>query len=485
MQHQTIDYSRKWYVMVAVGVSILLSTIDLTIVNVALPTLVRDLSSDFPTVQWVVLSYLLTQATLLLGIGRLGDMIGKKKLFIAGFIIFTLGSTLCGLSSTVYWLIGFRVAQAVGAALLLALGIAIITEAFPPAERGKALGISGSIISVGIIVGPTLGGLIIGSLSWSWIFFVNVPIGIIGILVGLQYIPDFKPHGNQKFDYFGAIALFISLLTFLLALTWGQQLGFTDLRIILLFLGWVIFLILFLIIEWRISQPMVQLTIFRNNLFSVGLITSFITFVAIAGTIILMPFYLENVLGYSPRQVGLLMAVVPIFMTVIAPVSGIMSDRYGTRPITIIGLLALLVGYYALSSLSSETTAMGYLLRLLPVGIGMGIFQSPNNSAIMGSLPREQLGIASSMLSISRVLGQTTGTAILGAVWASRVIVHNGSIPPGGATTAPIAAQVTGLQDTFWVVIIMIALGLILSIWSLVQARRLRQQATVTQLSSG
>jgi len=128
---------------------------------------------------------------------------------------------------------------------------------------------------------------------------------------------------------------------------------------------------------------------------------------------------------------------------------------------------------------------MGYLLRLLPVGIGMGIFQSPNNSAIMGSLPREQLGIASSMLSISRVLGQTTGTAILGAVWASRVIVHNGSIPPGGATTAPIAAQVTGLQDTFWVVIIMIALGLILSIWSLVQARRLRQQATVTQLSSG
>ena len=485
MQQQTIDYSRKWYVMVAVGVSILLSTIDLTIVNVALPTLVRDLNSNFPTVQWVVLSYLLTQATLLLGIGRLGDIFGKKKLFITGFIIFTVGSILCGLSPTVYWLIAFRVVQAVGAALLLALGMAIITEAFPPAERGKALGISGSIISVGIIVGPTLGGLIISSLSWSWIFFVNIPIGMIGILVGLRYIPDFKPHGHQKFDYFGAVTLFISLLTLLLALTWGQQLGFTEPRIMLLFLAWTIFLVLFLIIEWRISHPMIELPIFRNNLFSIGLITSFMTFVAIAGTVILMPFYLENVLGYSIRQVGLLMAVVPIFMTVIAPVSGTLSDRFGTRPMTVIGLLVLLAGYYAMSTLNANTTAFGYLLRLLPVGVGMGIFQSPNNSAIMGSLSRERLGIASGLLSISRVLGQTTGTAILGAIWASRVTVHTGSILSGGATTAPIIAQVSGLQDTFWVVIILMALGLVLSIWGLVQARRLRQQATVTQMSSG
>jgi EmrB/QacA subfamily drug resistance transporter len=204
MPNQPVDYSRKWYVMAAVGVSILLSTIDATIVNVALPTFVRDLNTNFPTVQWVVLSYLLTQATLILGIGRLGDMFGKKRLFTIGFIIFTLGSVLCGLAPTVYWLIVFRVVQAVGAALLLALGMAIITEAFPQTERGRALGISGAIISVGIVVGPTLGGLIIAALSWRWIFFVNLPIGIIGTLLGIRFVPDFRPTGRQKFDYWGA-----------------------------------------------------------------------------------------------------------------------------------------------------------------------------------------------------------------------------------------------------------------------------------------
>lgn len=484
MQQQTTDYSRKWYVMAAVGVSILLSTIDATIVNVALPTLVHDLNSNFPTVQWVVLSYLLTQATLMLGIGRLGDMIGKKNLFIPGFIVFTIGSILCGLAPTVYWLIIFRVLQAVGAALLLALGMAIITEAFPPTERGKALGLSGTIISVGIVLGPTLGGLLIDAFSWRWIFFVNVPVGIIGTLVGLRFIPNFKPVGRQKFDYFGAVTLFVSLLALLLALTWGQQLGFSEPPILLMFLGWSIFLILFIIIEWQTNDPMIDLKIFRNNLFSVGLVTGFITFVAIAGSIILMPFYLEIVLGYSTRQVGLLLAIVPIFMAVIAPASGTISDRFGTRPMTVIGLLALLVGYYAMSTLDADTTALGYVLRLLPVGIGMGIFQSPNNSAIMGSVPRGRLGIASGLLSISRVLGQTTGVAVLGAVWASRVIVHTGAILPGGATTAPITAQVRGLQDALWTIIIMIALGLVLSVWGLVQARRL-QQTTVTQLSSG
>ncbi len=483
MQQQVVDYSRKWYIMAAVGVSILLSTIDATVVNVALPTFVRDLTTNFPTVQWVVLAYLLTQATLMLSVGRLGDMIGKKPLFTAGFVIFTAGSVLCGLAPGVYWLIAFRVVQAVGAALLLALGMAIITEAFPPEERGKALGISGSIISVGIVVGPALGGLIIDSFSWRWIFFINLPIGIIGTLAGLKFIPDFKPVGRQQFDYLGAVTLFVSLLSLLLALTWGQQLGFTAPGILLLFVMWAIFLALFIVIEWRIDQPMIDMHMFQNNLFSVGLITGFITFVAIAGAIILMPFYLENVLGYGTRQVGLLLAAVPIVMTVVAPASGSLSDRFGTRPITVIGLALLLFGYYALTTLDAETTAMGYLLRLLPIGIGMGVFQSPNNSAIMGSVSRERLGIASGLLSISRVLGQTTGIAALGAFWASRVITRTGTILAEGATAAPIPAQVAGLQDTFWVVVILIALGLVFSVWSLVQERRLRRQVSPAQVN--
>jgi EmrB/QacA subfamily drug resistance transporter len=479
-----MDYSRKWYVMAAVGMSILLSTIDATIVNIALPTLVRDLDTDFPTVQWVVLSYLLIQATLMLSVGRLGDMLGKKPLFTSGFIVFTIGSVLCGLAPSVYWLIGFRMVQAVGAAMLLALGMAIITESFPPSERGKALGISGTIISVGIVIGPALGGLIVDALSWRWIFFVNLPVGIIGTMMAIAYIPALKPSGRQRFDYLGAITLFLSLLAFLLALTWGQQLGFTDPRIVLLLAGSLLFLVAFILIEWRSSEPMIDLKMFRNNLFSVGLITGFLTFFAIAGVIILMPFFLENVLGYSTREVGLLLAAVPIVMSVIAPLSGSLSDRFGTRLITVIGLVILLGGYYALGSLNAETTAAGYLLRLLPIGIGMGVFQSPNNSAIMGAVIRERLGIASGLLSVTRVLGQTTGIAVLGALWASRVMAQTGTILSGGATIAPPDAQVAGLQDTFAVVLLLMVVAIVLSTWGLVQERRLRRQTRPAQAGS-
>jgi EmrB/QacA subfamily drug resistance transporter len=409
--------------------------------------------------------------------GRLGDMIGKKSVYITGFIVFTMGSALCGLAPTVYWLIGFRVIQAIGAAMIMGLGMAIITEAFPPSERGKALGIGGAIVSVGIVVGPTLGGVIIDALSWRWIFYVNLPIGIIGTLMALRFVPNFKPSGRQTFDFLGAITLFISLLALLLALTMGQQLGFGDGRILALVGVWLLFLIAFIAIEWRLSQPMIDLRLFRSSLLSINLITGFITFVAIAGSLILMPFYLEDILGYEPHQVGLFMAIVPIGLGVVAPISGSLSDRFGTRRITVIGLILLVLGYLAMSSLSSQTTIAGYILRLIPVGLGMGVFQSPNNSAIMGSAPRERLGVVSGLLSITRTLGQTTGIAILGAFWASRVIAQYGAIPAGGATAAPIDAQVGGLQDTFSAVSVLVALGLGLSVWGLVQERRLRRMA--------
>jgi EmrB/QacA subfamily drug resistance transporter len=326
--------------------------------------------------------------------------------------------------------------------------------------------------------------LIVDALSWRWIFFVNLPVGIIGTLMAIAYIPALKPSGRQRFDYLGAITLFLSLLAFLLALTWGQQLGFTDSRIVLLLAGSLLFLVAFILIEWRSSEPMIDLKMFRNNLFSVGLITGFLTFFAIAGVIILMPFFLENVLGYSTREVGLLLAAVPIVMSVIAPLSGSLSDRFGTRLITVIGLVILLGGYYALGSLNAETTAAGYLLRLLPIGIGMGVFQSPNNSAIMGAVIRERLGIASGLLSVTRVLGQTTGIAVLGALWASRVMAQTGTILSGGATIAPPDAQVAGLQDTFAVVLLLMVVAIVLSTWGLVQERRLRRQTRPAQAGS-
>jgi EmrB/QacA subfamily drug resistance transporter len=463
--------------MAATAMGIFLSTIDGSIVNVALPTLTRAFNTQFSTVQWVVLAYLLTVTTLMLSVGRLADMKGKKPIYTAGFAVFTVGSVLCGLAPTAYALIAFRVLQGVGAAMTMALGMAIVTESFPPAERGKARGIVGAVVSVGIVVGPTLGGFIIDALSWRWIFFVNLPIGILGILMVWRFVPAITPPGGQRFDFLVAATLFIALLALLLALTVGQDSGFADPQVLALFAVTAVFTAIFVVIELKTEQPMIDLRLFRNSQFSVSLVTGYIIFVCIAGAIILMPFYLENVLGYDVRQVGLLLAVVPIGLGVAAPLSGWLSDRFGTRPITVAGLAVMLVGFFALSTLDEDTTALGYVLRFLPIGIGVGIFQSPNNSSIMGSAPREHLGIASGMLAVTRTLGQTAGIAVLGALWASRVFFYVGEALEGGATAAPPAAQVAALQDTFLITTLLITLALALASWGLVQERRGRQPA--------
>jgi MFS family permease len=288
----------------------------------------------------------------------------------------------------------------------------------------------------------------------------------------LRFIPDIKPVGEQRFDLLGALALFISVLSFLLALTFGQGIGFVNIRILALFATGALFLILFLLIELRVEQPMIDLHLFKNKFFSISLITGFLTFIAISGTIILIPFYLENVLGYNTRQIGLLLAAIPIAMGIVAPIAGALSDRFGTRPIAVIGLSVLLVGYYGLSKLHIQTSTFEYLLRFLPIGLGMGVFSSPNNSTIMGTAPRERLGIVSGILAVNRTLGQMTGIAVLGAIWASRVITYSGSSVKGGTTNAEPIYQVAGLNDTFSVAVVVILAALSLSVWSYIQDRR-------------
>ncbi len=475
-----IDYRMKWYVMAAVAMGIFLATIDSSIVNLALPTLVREFHTDFPTVQWVILGYLLGLTALMLSVGRLADIRGKKPLYVAGFVIFTIGSVLCGLSPTIYALILFRIVQSIGAAMILALGSAIVTESFPPEERGRALGISGTAVSIGIVIGPTLGGLLIDAFSWRWIFFVNLPVGIIGTLMAIRYIPAIRPRGGQRFDILGSLTLVAGLLCLLLALTWGQNIGFSENRILGLFSGSLIFFLAFLYIETHIEDPIIDLSLFLNEKFSVGLITGFITFFVIAGIILLMPFYLENVLGYDTRQVGLMLAIVPIAMGIIAPIAGSVSDRVGTRPITVVGLLTLLVGYLGLRTLSLETTAWQYILLFLPIGLGMGVFQSPNNSAIMGSAPQERLGVVSGMLAITRTMGQTMGIALLGALWASRVSSYEGKMLDAGATEASALSQVGGLNDTLQIVVVLIFLAFMIGLWSLIAERRRSRRAAST-----
>lgn len=470
-----IDYRRKWLVMVAVGLGVFLGTIDGSIVNVALPTLTEEFHTTFAAVQWVVLSYLLTLVTLTLGIGRLGDMFGKRRIYSTGFAVFTFGSALAGLSPSVHWLIFFRVVQALGSSMIFALGLAIITEAFPPYERGRALGISGALVSIGIVVGPTLGGLIISDLSWRWIFYVNLPIGIAGTIAAARLIQDVPPPGRQRFDFVGAGALCASLLTLMLSLSLAQNDGFGNARVVVLAVVGAITLAVFVAIERRVEQPMLDLTLFRSRLLSINLVTGWLTFVGMSGILLLLPFYLEGVLGYQPRAVGLLMAPAPIALGLAAPFSGAISDRIGPRPVTVAGLATLLVGYLIASRfLATDTTVIVLIVLMAPIGLGMGIFQSPNNSAVMGSVPRHRLGVTSAMLTITRNTGQLVGVSVLGSVWALRLARHAGT---AAGRDAPAADQVAALQETVLVVAVLIAVALALSVWGLVTERRQRAGA--------
>lgn len=469
---QSSIYNRKWFVMAAVAMSTFLSTVDGSIVNVALPTLVAELDTVFAVAQWVILAYLLTQATLMPSIGRLGDMWGKKRIYTGGIVVFTASSVLCALAPSVYWLIGFRLAQAVGSVMMLGLGMAIITEAFPPRERGKAIGLNGAFVSIGVVLGPTLGGIILSVASWHWIFLVNLPIGIAGAFLAWRYVPDKRPSGKQHFDFAGAALLFLSLLALLLGLTMGQQLRFSDPRILALFGAAAVFLSGFLWVEKRHEQPMLDLALLQQPQFSLSLLIGTLVFMGLAGTTLLLPFYLQNMRGFAPQQVGLMMALIPVFLGVAAPLSGSASDRYGTRLIASLGLFIMGAGYLVMSGFDQTTTLLLFALGTLPIGIGMGVFQSPNNSAVMGAAPPERLGVASGLLGLSRTLGQTAGIALFGALWAARVAANLGETPAGGATAAPVPAQIAGLQDTFLVIMALAAAALALSVWGIRQEKR-------------
>ena len=461
----------RWFVLAASALGSFASSIMFTSVNVAIPTLVEAFGTKFAVVQWVVLAYLLATSALLPILGRLADMVGKRAIFLGGFALYTVGSLLSGMSPSITALIAFRTLQGVGAAVLTAIGLAIVTDVFPSRERGRAIGINGAVLSTGIVIGPTLGGLLIDAASWRWVFLVGVPVGLAGLVLAMRFVPGYHGTERSRFDFAGAATLFATLFCLSLALTMGQERSFTDPVILALFGGFAAGLAAFLAVERRAEAPVLDLSLFSNRPLMVGLVAGFATFISIAGTIFLMPFYLENVLGYSPRDVGLLMSVVPIVLVIIAPIAGALADRYGERIVAVFGLGFVLIGYIAITGFDEQTTALGYVVRFLPIGLGMGTFQTPNNSAIMGAVERTRSGVAGGLLALTRTLGQTAGIAVLGSLWAARVAARSNEPVGAEATAAPAGAQVGGLHDMLYVVIAIIAAALVLSVWDLYHRR--------------
>lgn len=434
-------------------------------VNVILPTLSKTFDTPFATVQWVVLAYLMASIALLPIVARLADLVGKHKVYFVAYALFALGSLLCALAPSIEVLVAVRTIQGIGSAALAALGLALVTDAFPAEERGRAIGVNGAVISAGIVLGPSLGGIVADLASWRWVFAGGVLVSGVGLLLAWRVVPRYEAQRGQRFDVAGAATIFTSLLSLSLALTLGQTVGFGAASVVALFAVALVAAVAFVAVERRAPSPVVDLSLFRSRALTVGLISGLTTFVAISGVIFLMPFYLEGVLGYSPAQMGVLMAVVPIVLVVMAPVAGWAADRFGERPVTLVGMISILVGYLAVGTLDTDTTALGYIVRFLPVGLGMGIFQTSNNSAIMGAVPRGSSGVGGGLLSLTRFLGQVLGTAVLASVWAARSVARSSAPNGTDATTLAPALQVAGLQDVLTVVQIGIIAGLVLVAW--------------------
>ncbi|THB67527.1 MAG: DHA2 family efflux MFS transporter permease subunit [Desulfovibrio sp.] len=414
--------SQKIWTVFAVNLSILMATLDMSIVNVSLPTLVSDLDTDFATIQWVVLSYILVITCMILSVARLGDMLGKKKLYMWGVLGFSLGSLACGLSPTVECLIAARALQGVGAVFTQALGAAIIAESVPRHELGRAMGVVGSTVSLGLAAGPSLGGLIIGAFGWPWLFLINVPLGALTLFIAWRVIPELPPHKTgQRFDVPGGIILFVTLGCYALAMTWGQNAGFGQTWVLTLLATSGVGLVAFLITEFRVSQPMIDPKLFRGSLIGLNLLMGVLVFIGLAGYFV-VPFYLELAQGYAVEEMGLLMMVVPLCMGILSPPAGILADRFGSRWVSLLGILVMLCGALAMSTLKPDTPWWGFVLRVAPYGLGLGLFQAPNNTAIMGQAPPERRGVVSGLLSYSRTFGQSTGLPLVGAIYTAYVL---------------------------------------------------------------
>lgn len=464
-------FDRKWLVFAALGSGVFLASFNIGFANVILPTLVLEFNVDFALVQWVVLSFTLTQTAISPAVGRLGDMLGHRPIFLWGTIAFALGSILAGLAPNIELLLAFRVIQAVGGAFAIALSMGIVTETFPDSERGKALGLFSAAGGDGGVAGPLLGGLLLDLLSWRWTFFVGFPLSCFSLVMAWLYLPKDRPRGKERFDWTGATTFAVGLTALMLFLTVGENRGYSSLPMIGLFAVALFTLAFFIFTEKRVKEPLLDLSIFRSPRFSLSLSTRLISFIVFGGVSLILPFYLTNLLFLDPFLVGLLLAIVSVFFGIASPISGVLSDRFSFHIIAGAGLVMMGIGCFTVSTLNADTSIFGFILRVLPLGLGMGLFQSPNNSAVMGAVPRERLGVASGLNTIGRTLGRTSGVAALGALWAARVSHYAGPDFTGSVTQAAGAAQVAGLRDVSYIALAIVLLGLVLSAWGFLKDR--------------
>jgi EmrB/QacA subfamily drug resistance transporter len=424
MESDRADTRKKGFSLLIISISLatFMSALDGTIVNIALPTISQAFNVTTSTVSWVSTMYLLVMAGCVLIFGKVSDVIGFKKVFLSGFLIFTIGSFACGfLPDFIYSfnvLIGSRALQAVGGAMITAIGPAMVTAYIPMEQKGKAMGIVLTFAALGTAIGPTIGGILTQFLSWNWIFFINVPVGICAILLGARVIPSITAHERPAgFDRAGAVLIFTGLASLLFALSEGQTLGWADPVI----LGSLILAILtlggFVWCELRVPEPLLELRLFKRKNFLLTNTTMVLLFFSFAGISYLLPFYLEYVQGYTPSTAGLILTSLSVAMMVGGILAGMLYNRAGGRLLSIAAGISIVTGYFLMTRIRVDTTTGFVVLCLVLIGFGLGLMLTPASNMIMNSVSKKYQGMVSSLTSLERFAPMTIGIAIFNLVF--------------------------------------------------------------------
>jgi EmrB/QacA subfamily drug resistance transporter len=459
-------------VLASLSLSMLLSSLGTSIANIGLPTLAAVFSASFQQVQWVVLAYLLAITALIVSVGRLGDIIGRRRLLLIGIGVFTVASILCALAPHLWLLIAARALQGVGAAIMMALTMALVGGAVPKEKMGSAMGVLGTMSAIGTSLGPTLGGMLIAQVGWQGIFLLSVPLGVLAMGLAWRFLPvDRHPVDRHEmkatrpdFDALGTLVLVLTLLAYALAMTLGRG-SFGPLNTALLLVA-VIGLMLFVFIEQTAASPLVKLAMLRNPLLSAGFAMSTLVTTVVMATLVVGPFYLSAALGLSAASVGLVMSAGPLVAALAGVPSGWLVDRLGAQRSSAVGLIAMLTGACILPVVPMSVGVLGYLAPLVVLTAGYALFQAANNTAVMSDIAPQQRGVVSGLLGLSRNLGLITGASVMGAVFAF-----------GTASDDILQAQpeaiAQGMRLTFAVAAGLILVALVLGAVSKIVSRRL------------
>ena len=423
-----ITKTKRNLILFTACISTFMATLDGSIVNITLPVISTYFSVSINSVQWIVSAYLLAISSVLLIWGKISDNYGKKYLFAAGLAVFTVGSVLCGVSNSLSMLIVSRVLQAIGASVTMALVQGIVTLIFPPTERGKALGIVGTVVAIGSLVGPGLGGILVHAAGWRSIFFINIPFGTAGVILALILMPKAEVKaGNKSFDTRGSVVFVFSISLLFIGLLLLQDGVISPVAMLLMLAVSLMLFIAFIMYEKKLADPLLDIRLFRNIKFSISLVTAYISYLSMFAYIFLMPFYLQYVLNYDIMTAGFIMSVYPLTTGVIAPLSGWISDKKSNIPLTLIGLCINTVAFGLLSVLNASSSVARIIPLIMLLGFGSAVFQSPNTSAIMGSVSRDKLGVAGSINAFFRNFGMVSGTtlAVMLFMFVTKVGISN------------------------------------------------------------